>query len=849
MGGSDADTFNVNTSMTAVLQGGAGDDRFVFANGAALTGSIDGGAGSDELDFSANTSSLSLTLTGPGGTDGVVGSGSSISGFNNIDTITGGSGADTFTVTGGGTVSLAGNAGDDTFNLGGGLTGTVSGGAGNDTFNVTAAQTANLFGDAGNDVFNLSADVAGTVDGGADADTFNVMTSVTANLQGGAGNDAFVFGDGVVLTGVIDGGAGNDRLDFSANVAGVNLTLTGAGATDGVTGTTSQVTGGFGNIDTLIGGAGADTFTINASGAAVLLGGAGADRFVFANGAVLTGSIDGGAGSDELDFSANTSGLSLTLTGPGSIDGVNGTGSSITSGFSNIDTITGGSGADTFTVTGGGTANLAGNGGDDTFNLGAGLAGTVSGGAGNDTFNVTAAQAANLFGDAGNDVFNLSANVTGTVDGGAGADTFNVTTNVTGNLQGGAGDDTFVFANGVVLTGNVDGGSGKDTLDHSAASSLSVTLTGLGPVDGFDGTQAAITGGFTNIDAIIGNGTSTLIGANVNSTWNLGNTSQITAGGQSIEFEGFRTLRGGSGNDSVQFTGTPSGTGDFSFDGGAGSNPVAVNGPVNLGAGKITLLNVGPITQTAAGVLSASLLTIESTGGVELLTAANQLQSILVTNQGGGSVRVRNAGTMTANVSNAGVVDVSDTIELVVGGSGDLLIGTLTSDGDFKISAGGNILATGSGTQFVGGPLSQAVLQAGNSIGIQVDPVEFAGFSSQLLPGRGAPIVLIYPASAFINTLSGALVDDQGGRAINSFSVQSAVLGQSDAASREDATDIDWAAYSKDIRLYSINNEGVQQPEDQRLDEFVQWQRWMRLFADEVKNSQVDVADQPGGAE
>ena len=39
------------------------------------------------------------------------------------------------------------------------------------------------------------------------------------------------------------------------------------------------------------------------------------------------------------------------------------------------------------------------------------------------------------------------------------------------------------------------------------------------------------------------------------------------------------------------------------------------------------------------------------------------------------------------------------------------------------------------------------------------------------------------------------------------------------AAIREDS-DVDWAAYSEDITVYEISNEGVQLPEQQQFDEF-----------------------------
>src|SRR5262249_61200660 len=81
----------------------------------------------------------------------------------------------------------------------------------------------------------------------------------------------------------------------------------------------------------------------------------------------------------------------------------------------------------------------------------------------------------------------------------------NVSFTSVGNLSGGTNQDTFSFSNNAGVTGAIDGGAGLDTLDWSAvASSRQVTLTGLGAVNGFAGTEASITGGVTAIDSLVG---------------------------------------------------------------------------------------------------------------------------------------------------------------------------------------------------------------------------------------------------------------------------------------------------------------------------------------------------------
>ncbi len=62
---------------------------------------------------------------------------------------------------------------------------------------------------------------------------------------------------------------------------------------------------------------------------------------MFSSGAVLTGSLDGGSGTDTLDFSGYGSARSTTLLSAGVIDGFGGQDSAIAGSFSNIDRLVG----------------------------------------------------------------------------------------------------------------------------------------------------------------------------------------------------------------------------------------------------------------------------------------------------------------------------------------------------------------------------------------------------------------------------------------------------------------------------------------------------------------------------
>ena len=84
-----ADTFIITGAQAFSLHGGAGNDSFLFNNGASLTGSLDGGSGTDTLDFSAYATARSVILTGADAT-GFSGTQPAISGgITGIDVLVG----------------------------------------------------------------------------------------------------------------------------------------------------------------------------------------------------------------------------------------------------------------------------------------------------------------------------------------------------------------------------------------------------------------------------------------------------------------------------------------------------------------------------------------------------------------------------------------------------------------------------------------------------------------------------------------------------------------------------------------------------------------------------------------
>jgi len=232
--------------------GGAGDDILV-GNSASnqLVGmdgkdTLDGRGGSDDLYgldgvdtvlYTSRTASVAVDLDGVAD-DGEAGEGDNV--HDDVENVSGGSGADTLVgdadanvlAGGAGNDTLAGGAGDDTLDGGGGAD--VLGGGGGVDLATYAARTV-----------AVAVDLDGVADDGQAGEGDNVGADVE-NVSGGSGADRLV---GDADANVLAGGAGNDTLAGN----GGNDTL-GGGAGD-------DTLDGGGGADALGGGSGADLAT------------------------------------------------------------------------------------------------------------------------------------------------------------------------------------------------------------------------------------------------------------------------------------------------------------------------------------------------------------------------------------------------------------------------------------------------------------------------------------------------------------------------------------------------------------------------------------------------------------
>jgi len=728
-GGNNADTFTLNGGTVTSIDGGGGNDdvtgdntintwNVTVVNGGDVNGSafsnienLTGGSNADSFTLNGGTVT---SIDGSGGNDGVTGDNTintwnvtaanagavNGSAFSNIENLTGGNNADTFTLNGGTVTSIDGGGGND------GLTGenTVN------TWNVTAANAGdvngstfsnieNLTGGNNADSFTLNGGTVASIDGGGGNDgvtgdnTINAWNVTAANagdvngsafsnienLTGGSNADSFALNGGTVAS--IDGGAGNDNLTGDNAVNAWNITAVNTGDVNGST---------FSNIENLTGGNNADSFTLN--------------------GGTVT-SIDGGAGNDNLmgDNAVNT--WNITAANTGDVNG---------STFSNIENLTGGHDADSFTLNGGTVANVDGGAGDNVLtgdnivntwdvtgvNVG-NLNGTttfsniqtLAGGATDDSFNFVGAAAqitGNIDGVGVTDTLNYAAYTGGNVDvnlaagtatgvGGAiasiesirgnaafnntltgdntantwtivGADTGNLNgaiafTNIQ-NLTGGSNADTFVFSNNSAdLSGIVNGNTGNDSLNYTAYTN-DVTLD-------LANNSATGTGGIASIEAVIGgSGNNTLIGDNINNAWTVSgaNSGDLNS---SFTFSNIQNLTGGTANDSFNLSGGNVST----IDGNTGNNTLIGDNTSNTWA--ITAANGGDINGTTTfsniqnlvgGAVDDSFFlnggtvnTVNGGNGNNTLTGDNTSNIWNITAANGGNI---NGTTAFSNIQN-----------------------------------------------------------------------------------------------------------------------------------------------------------------------------------------------------
>ena len=500
--------------------------------------------------------------------------------LDNLDTATGGGGADVLKLTTSGVLAanaLAGISAIGTIVL-------AAGGNGlsllNSNFAGVAGAKLFVFGNTGNDTINaagLTGSNAVTIIAGLGLD----------DLRGGAGADEFRFAAADLAGDTVQGGGGADLLRLTtAGVLGATAlsamigveTIALANGTNGITLVNGNLTGVGGGRINVFGGTGNDT--IDASGltgtnAAQITSGAGLD--------VLTG----GAGTDVFRFAA------ADLAGD-TVNGGGGTGDRlelITAGVLGATALSAMSAVENI-VLAAGTNGI-------TF-----VNGNLTGVAGAKLF---------VFGNTGNDTIN-AAGLTGsnavTIAAGAGLD----------DLRGGAGADTFRFAAADLNGDTINGGGG--TGDR-----LELTTTGVLAANALAGMSRV-----ENIALAAGGNSITLLNANYDgaSYATIDDARIFIIGGAGSDSVDARALDGSSGSNNIDVT---AGAGLDTLLGGVGRDVFRFTaqdlaGDVVTGGNGIS--SIDRLIITTAGALSAGALA--NVTGVETIVLAAGGNSLVLQN-------------------------------------------------------------------------------------------------------------------------------------------------------------------------------------------------------------------------
>ena len=492
-----------DASLATLNLAGAALVRYVASSTATALGTISGGTatGNQAINLNSFAGAQGVAITAGGGDNQIYATGQA-------DSITGGARADTVTA-GAGNDTVTGGAGNDFLDGGTGAD-TLTGGDGTDAFGVNATNSSSV--DSITDInFSSEKIIVTTAPTTINNSTANVDAQATLLAAAGAvsssvganGAGTFTYkGDTYLLIDQDASGTFTSATDIIVKVNGSTGTL----ATSSFTTTGLTFTGTNAPTETLNGTAGNDTFSYAAG----------------ATGLTSTKTIDGGAGSDTVALTGNTAVSATDFDSVSNIetitvantttniaittkDALVASGATLTLNASGLTsgTLTFNGAAETngkFSITGGAAADtITGGSGDDTFTFiaGTGLtaADTVNGGAGNDTVALTGntAVTAALFDGVSNietiTVANTTTNIAITtvdnlVASGAtltlsasslttGVLTFTGTAETNGkfNITGGAAGDTIVGGQGAdTISGgegadNITGGQGADTIN------------------------------------------------------------------------------------------------------------------------------------------------------------------------------------------------------------------------------------------------------------------------------------------------------------------------------------------------------------------------------------------------
>ncbi|MEM9088040.1 MAG: CHAT domain-containing protein [Cyanobacteria bacterium P01_F01_bin.53] len=317
----------------ANLTGNAEDDTFSFINNGSLTGDIDGAGGGNTLDYSNFTSPVTVDLA--------TNSSSGLDSFIGIETLIGSSNDDT----------LKGTNNDETFFINGPNAGSIDG-------NIDFSSFESLDGQGGRNSLDFSAYTAPM--------EVNLATSSATDVSAFSNFENFVGGSST--NDIILGSNSDDLFQLSTNDSGTINGVIDFSSFEGFDGQGGQNTLSLETLTTTSPNSfdidGTNRGSINGqafNNFANLTGNALDDSFNFINNGNLNGTIDGADGQDSLNYSA--------FNGPISIDLATNSASGLNS-FNSIENFTGSAHpADDY---------IRGSLGDDTFEVTGDRSGTIT---------------------------------------------------------------------------------------------------------------------------------------------------------------------------------------------------------------------------------------------------------------------------------------------------------------------------------------------------------------------------------------------------------------------------------------------------------------------------------------
>jgi acrosin len=639
-GGSGGNTFTVTgTSAPTTINSGTGSDQ-VFVQGASQPLTVNGQAGGDTVTLGNGGSVQGLfgtvTVGNAGGSTALI---VDDAGENVGRTVTIGASAITGLLPGGGGVAYTGSqlsslvvnggTGGNTFTVTGtSAPTTLNSGTGNDQVSVQGTtQPLTVNGQSGNDMVVLGN--AGSVQGlfgGVTIGNAGGSTALTVDDSADIGASIRTIGAGA-LTDVLPSGAAINytgsqlsALVFNTGTGGNTITVTG-------TSTPTTVNSGSGN-DTVLVQATSQPLTVNGQGGSdtVVLGNAGSVQSL--SGRVTVGNL-GGSTALTVDDSGDATGRTVTV-GSSAVTGLlPGPGVAFTGSQLSSLVVYGGSGGNTFTVTGTSTPTtiLSGTGNDQVIVQGTSQPLTVNGEAGSDTVTLgNAGSVQGLFGTV--TVGNTAGNSALTVDDSADSIGRTATvgaTGITGLLPGGAG---------IAYTGNqlsslvVKGGSGGNAFTVTDISTPTTLNSGTSDdtVQVRRTSQALTVNGQSGSDVVtLGNGGSVQgLGGSVTVT-NAGGSTALTVDDSADGTSRTATL------GSTSITGSVPSSAGIQFAGSQLSSLTYLAGP---GGGSVLVTDTSaPTTIQAAGGMAVNVR-----GTTQALTVRSSANDTIDLGNGSGTV-------------------------------------------------------------------------------------------------------------------------------------------------------------------------------------------------------------------